>query len=1100
MSLLCLVVVLSLSAPATRGANILFVSSMTAVEDDALKAFMEGLGHTVTYIDDDEDEATTEAAAAAADLVFISESVGSGGIKNEITEVEVPMIVGEPWAWDEMGLTEGSGGDDPAVTTDVEIVDPGHYLAAGLSGPVAVLTEILEGCNLGKGVTGSEATVIATATLSDGVTYDVIFVYEKGAALPVAPADGSAQVAADIRIGFGLHANCYPALSENAFVLLGAAIDYALGQTGPDAVTTGHVYLLENVSDSNVPDDSANDNTGIIVGDPQVIDGLNGKALLFDGVDDGVDIPDSEFINVTGGPFPNRTVIAVFKCDDVNKQGKQTVFEEGGLTRGLTIYVFNGEVYVGGWNKADYEPQWNPGSWMSAPINSNQWYAVALVIRDGTPAQEDDKFEMWMNGNLIGKAPGAEIWNHGNDNAIGYTNQNVVFHDGDGSGDGWFFEGAVDELWILNDALTEAELGAWVGGEQVDMEIGFAIQPPVIDGEVDGIWAGASTQNIIPQDDPANTSGSWKALYDSENLYVIVDITDDSLQNDSAGSWQDDSVELYFDGGNTKVDTPLSGDDHQYTFGWTTDEIQGTNIDGYTEGIEHAQVDTDTGWRIEIKLPWLSIQGAAPQARDLIGIDCFYNDDDDGGDSREAQIWTFATDGSAWNDASQWGTATLAIIRKPVDPGTDGLVAFYALDGDPNDSSGNELHGTIVGEPAFVEGQVGMALDFDGTDDVVELGKIDVVGGITLAAWIKPDDFGINDARMITKANEWSGDSHWWMLSTISETSLRFRLKTDEGPATATLISDPVLEAGVWAHVVASWDGSMMRIYKDGIEIANQEKGGTAVAVDPNISAAIGSQPSDAFASDPSHVAKFFDGLIDEVQIYERALSGGEIRYLAGERAVDPSLVIYYSFDDVGEIVADQSGKGHDGVVVGDVTAEAEGMISGAANFANGGYLDLDGPSIPAEDIPTSAMTLAAWIKIANTGGDHEIFNARASDESWLIHPEPKSSGDIRWLLRSYGGTTIFQIRAGTVTWDEWLHFAGTYDKDSGKAALYINGELIEEMDVTDPADIAGDWDLGARVGKTIDDGRPFTGLMDEFRMYKRALSQDEILEVMQGM
>jgi phosphoketolase len=74
MPLLCLVVALSLSATVTIGANILFVSSMTAVEDDALKAFMEGLGHTVTYIDNDEDEATTEAAAAAADLVYISES------------------------------------------------------------------------------------------------------------------------------------------------------------------------------------------------------------------------------------------------------------------------------------------------------------------------------------------------------------------------------------------------------------------------------------------------------------------------------------------------------------------------------------------------------------------------------------------------------------------------------------------------------------------------------------------------------------------------------------------------------------------------------------------------------------------------------------------------------------------------------------------------------------------------------------------------------------------------------------------------------------------------------------------------------------------
>ncbi len=152
-----------------------------------------------------------------------------------------------------------------------------------------------------------------------------------------------------------------------------------------------------------------------------------------------------------------------------------------------------------------------------------------------------------------------------------------------------------------------------------DMEIGLAAQPPVLDGEVDDIWADASEQYFVPLDDPANGSGIWKVLYDAENLYVLVDVTDDSLQNDSASSWQDDSVEIYFDGGNTKLDTPLSGDDHQYTLGWTTDEIQGTNADGYTEGIEHAQMDTGTGWRIEVKMPWMSIWGVVPQAGDLVG-------------------------------------------------------------------------------------------------------------------------------------------------------------------------------------------------------------------------------------------------------------------------------------------------------------------------------------------------------------------------------------------------------------------------------------------------------------------------------------------------
>ncbi|MFH1717834.1 MAG: sugar-binding protein [Planctomycetota bacterium] len=240
------------------------------------------------------------------------------------------------------------------------------------------------------------------------------------------------------------------------------------------------------------------------------------------------------------------------------------------------------------------------------------------------------------------------------------------------------------KLFYLVSTFIVVGLICPVIAQEVDMEIGFAVQPPVIDGEVDGIWDGASSQYFVPLADPADGSGIWKALYDAENLYVLVDVTDDSLQNDSAGSWQDDSVEIYFDGGNTKLSTALSGDDHQYTFGWTTDEIQGTNITGYTEGIEQAQVTTATGWRIEVKMPWMSIWGVVPQAGDLIGIDCYYNDDDDGGDSREDKMLGFsAVEG--WNDASQWGTAVLAAEPEPEPTGPKVIyVSFHGADDAPS--------------------------------------------------------------------------------------------------------------------------------------------------------------------------------------------------------------------------------------------------------------------------------------------------------------------------------------------------------------------------------------------------------------------------------
>ncbi len=219
----------------------------------------------------------------------------------------------------------------------------------------------------------------------------------------------------------------------------------------------------------------------------------------------------------------------------------------------------------------------------------------------------------------------------------------------------------------------------------------------------------------------------------------------------------------------------------------------------------------------------------------------------------------------------------------------------------------------------------------------------------------------------------------------------------------------------------------------------------------------------------------------------------------SGVWAADPDLVIYYSYDSFADVVPDDSGKGHDGTIVGDITPDASGKRGGAARFTTGSYLDLDGPNFPAADIPTSAFTLAAWIKCENTGGDHAVFNARAADETWLIHPDIRGGGQYRFCLRGYGGNKICDIKAGTVVWDEWTHYAGTYDRADGKATLYINGEVLEQVDALADVDIAGDWGLGARVGYNIDNGRPFTGLMDDLCMYKKALSQEDVQLVMEG-
>jgi len=208
-----------------------------------------------------------------------------------------------------------------------------------------------------------------------------------------------------------------------------------------------------------------------------------------------------------------------------------------------------------------------------------------------------------------------------------------------------------------------------------------------------------------------------------------------------------------------------------------------------------------------------------------------------------------------------------------------------------------------------------------------------------------------------------------------------------------------------------------------------------------------------------------------------------------------PELVIYFDYEEFqGDTVINKAANGHDGTIVGDIKQDAAGKRDNAARFKKGSFIDMDGPNFPEADIPIKEMTICAWVN-CEKGDHHAIFNARASDATWLIHPELRNEGNFRWLLRTDGGTTIFDLRAGTVRWDEWLHYAGTYNGKAG--ILYIDGEKVDQMNGS--GTIAKDWGSGARVGYNIDNARPFTGLMDDLCIYKRALSQEEVKHVMEN-
>ncbi len=225
----------------------------------------------------------------------------------------------------------------------------------------------------------------------------------------------------------------------------------------------------------------------------------------------------------------------------------------------------------------------------------------------------------------------------------------------------------------------------------------------------------------------------------------------------------------------------------------------------------------------------------------------------------------------------------------------------------------------------------------------------------------------------------------------------------------------------------------------------------------------------------------------------------------------DPSLVIYYDFEGFGNnsVVLDKSGKGNDAAVVETVKGVAgEGIRGSEACEVTGGasYLDLDGRNFTKEHIPTTAMTLAYWVNPEDTGGTQTVFSALAAPHSWC-HGGYIRNNQYHAHLGDINNNYIINAYEGAVEYGAWHHMALTWELvpgEYGGGAMYIDGELIAEYGndfVEAPPGVAAadNWEGGARMGRDVDDSWQFNGQIDEFYLSKRALTQTEVIKLMEG-
>jgi hypothetical protein len=420
---------------------------------------------------------------------------------------------------------------------------------------------------------------------------------------------------------------------------------------------------------------------------------------------------------------------------------------------------------------------------------------------------------------------------------------------------------------------------------------------------------------------------------------------------------------------------------------------------------------------------------------------------------------------------------TLEII--PVPPSADGLVAYYAMDGDPNDSSANAINGTLVGDATITDGPFGGALDLDGDGDYMDCTNnelFSITDAMTLSVWINWRETGATWQTVIAK-----GDNAWRLARGADTQTMDFGFTAggDRGWQAARTVTEVPL--GQWHNVVATYsitDGA--KIYLDGVlEGENPDTLGITVGDYPVL-----------IGENAQALNRFWNGLIDEVRIYSKVLSEAEIMYLAGKRAVpvdpgDEGLLFWMACDEgEGALVSDASGNGRDGAFVFGDPAWVEG-VSGTA-------VELVGPTLV--ELQPLAMELAeatmgGWIKpyglqpdwssiIMHRGtGLAHGFNVLADNQ--LAYHWNDDSGS--WSFR--GGDMIPA--------DDWTFAAVTVDAE--KATFYVNDDTGSTNVLAHGPAM---WDNNIHLGGDGSDNwvaRRMVGALDDVFMYDRALSAGEV-------
>jgi hypothetical protein len=219
-------------------------------------------------------------------------------------------------------------------------------------------------------------------------------------------------------------------------------------------------------------------------------------------------------------------------------------------------------------------------------------------------------------------------------------------------------------------------------------------------------------------------------------------------------------------------------------------------------------------------------------------------------------------------DATGNTATTLDVIVSVFNAVPSGLVAAYSFNEGSGtivgDSSGNANTGALSGTTWTTAGKFGSALVFNGTNARVTINdsnSLDLTTGMTLEAWVYPTVTPSGWRTIVDK----STDIYYLMASSGQNTPA---VGATFAAGNQNTYAPSALPVNTWAHVAATYDGAMVRLYVNGVQVASQAQ-----------TTPLTTSTQALYIGGNSPYGEYFQGRIDEVRIYNRALSATDIQF-----------------------------------------------------------------------------------------------------------------------------------------------------------------------------------------------------------------------------